>query len=529
MEEDKKLRVDDIAYYKNSIDLNFNWLKGLFVMIPAVTLLAYFYGMVFVFLDTIFGGELLFIVKIVVDAVYLCAFGIVGYWVNRFLEIRDKRSIMLSGCVYGLLALYCSWVFFLGELGQRNPGGLFFPGEFSVAINDLLEHGWFYFEGEMITGFMLWGAWLVEAAAIIGAPAYLYLKLSRDNLYCETCQKWCDEYIFTGVFAYFDEEQLQKSVIAQDFSFLEGVQLAQEDEIGYQISGNCCETCNEIFAVTLSKLPFELNDDGEYERKDGCDTTILAHHLKIDQAIFNQLRNGEYNNHDDENEDEGLIEEHIAEPVDDLSVTDEEKKVETKVVSDVPADGKLHLEELITRFNQTYSGKKSKKVFVGEEITEKILTKHLKKYLKLNPDEQPLLLVNMFKHSKKSALVLTDQKLHWMLMKTKNKKGRHLLKAGDSLALASDQKKGISGAYIGHQFELNGENIGYIQLTTGFGLTGAGKIDNKVDKSAVLFLRKLFQFLGDEGPFTTKDISKKDKNSGHKVFGVLEDIKDILS
>jgi hypothetical protein len=163
------------------------------------------------------------------------------------------------------------------------------------------------------------------------------------------------------------------------------------------------------------------------------------------------------------------------------------------------------LGQIIINYIQTYTGKKSKYIYTGDEIKSKYIENHKSRYLILEPDEKLLVMLNKGAiFGVLTGLIVTNQKIHFCTLKksvwagylpwffTGPKGSRRIsdlssIEIAESFFLQLNYWDGSSTSYIGHELRINDEILGYVRMGTFF------------DKKAVAFLNGLFDCLADSG------------------------------
>jgi hypothetical protein len=160
------------------------------------------------------------------------------------------------------------------------------------------------------------------------------------------------------------------------------------------------------------------------------------------------------------------------------------------------------LAQIIINYVQTYSGKKSKYIYTGDEIKSKYIENHRSKYLILEPDEKLLVMLNKGAiFGVMTGLTVTNQKIHFCTLKKSvwagylpwfftGPKGSRRISDLSSIEIAESfflQVNWYASSYIGHELRINDEILGYVRMGTFF------------DEKAVAFLNGLFDCLADSG------------------------------
>ncbi len=154
----------------------------------------------------------------------------------------------------------------------------------------------------------------------------------------------------------------------------------------------------------------------------------------------------------------------------------------------------VDLTSFITDFCNGYKGAKSKNIWCLEQISAKQIEKHKKAYLNLSDGEKPLILLNKgaMIGSVFTGLLITDTYIHFCTLKKsffaslipwflKGVKGKAKISGLSSLEIA-EHDSCFGSAYIGHEFKINDEILGYVRMGSNITL----------DEEAISFLNGLF-------------------------------------
>ena len=115
------------------------------------------------------------------------------------LHVRNPLTMRMYGTVTGIATVYLSWVFFAWLLLRGTEPGAgstvlswaSSPAGVWAFANGLAEVGWFTLSGGLTpTGIVLWIAWIVEAAIVIGVCTRFAPCKVKAHGYCESCRRW---------------------------------------------------------------------------------------------------------------------------------------------------------------------------------------------------------------------------------------------------------------------------------------------------------------------------------------------------
>jgi len=156
------------------------------------------------------------------------------------------------------------------------------------------------------------------------------------------------------------------------------------------------------------------------------------------------------------------------------------------------------IQPLIRKFLRGYQGHRSENVWTEGNIEERNIADHSKKYLRLEPDEIPMIMLNKNALTIPfTGLTITNKRIHFLVLKKSFFASVVPLKKPPcSFAWSQLRSAEIAGhdlcfgtAYVGHELKLNNQVQGYLRMGTNILL----------DETAITYLNSFFDFLADEG------------------------------
>lgn len=231
-----------------------------------------------------------------VPFIYLNLLCTVGYAVALGASVgylmRQGKMRNTAVCVFGAVAVtlasfYASWAVWLAV----NISGK----EFSVSWLTLAQQplvlwevilkvnetgAWSMGRSKVpVSGGALWAVWAVEALIIlIGSPAMAWGVLTSD-LFCESCQSWCEEDKSLVSLGVVESAELKRHVEAKDFEYLKSVGTKIEgDEMWYRLDLHKCPGCDSTNAlsVKLEKLKIDSKGNASVETSGFMDKLLLS-------------------------------------------------------------------------------------------------------------------------------------------------------------------------------------------------------------------------------------------------------------
>ena len=212
-------------------------------------------------------------ISIVFVGVFAAGFAVAASSVAHFFRCRSPKFVALIGLLSAAYGLYCSWVVFEYALLHRqelpveidfwdlasSPSAVW---EIAQAIN---EEGWYKIKSLTPKGFVLWAFWAIEAAAVLIA-GLLSFALLPDRMYCEPCNRWCDEKHKDTRFAAPGDLESLHGLAAGDVRQIELLQ--PPSSVGpleplVQLAINRCENCQNTAGMRVSLVERSLDKDGD--------------------------------------------------------------------------------------------------------------------------------------------------------------------------------------------------------------------------------------------------------------------------
>jgi hypothetical protein len=261
-------------------------------MVPIALLLAFVYTYATVYIP--FVGYLSFVLTL--------AFGAgVGYGTAMLLrssKVRSPGLCALVGLIIGLVALYFSWATFIhlmirrhGEAGQAPSfiAVLLSPAGIWGLMREIGKTGWYSLgsgEGFTPKGWVLWLFWVLEAGIIVGLPTLMGGFMIADVVFCERCNRWCDEVKGLLFFEPDAEMNAAERLIQGDLSALETLDKGSEyDDLVLRVDIRRCSQCRDFFTLSFKLVQKVLDDKGNKQDKE----TALITNMLISGEQHRQL------------------------------------------------------------------------------------------------------------------------------------------------------------------------------------------------------------------------------------------------
>ena len=191
---------------------------------------------------------------------------------GRMAKVRNPGFMTLVGLFIGVVALYCSWAAFESVLicrsldeGEEGIGYLQMlmrPGDLWALCQALNETGWYEIKGSTPSGIALWIMWGIEAAVIVGATVFGALGSISDEVFCESCNAWCDDRDIGLVLGLPTDEGLFNRVKEGDIGALESLELPLSGMPFLNIEVKQCESCNDMSSYQAKLVEHKVDDKG---------------------------------------------------------------------------------------------------------------------------------------------------------------------------------------------------------------------------------------------------------------------------
>lgn len=198
-------------------------------------------------------------------------------------KCRSPALSSLIGFLLGGWAFYSWWaVFVYALLGSRvddfnatmldvvlSPVGIW---EVAKAIG---KEGWFTIAGITPKGWVLWGAWGVEAICVLATTTCGAAATPLTRVFCETCDIWCD--VEKRKFGFGEKPHLLTELSADNLAPLaELVPHVDEHSDHVRLDTWHCPHCRETAVLQINRVTVSLDKDGKPQENDDAVTPMLV-------------------------------------------------------------------------------------------------------------------------------------------------------------------------------------------------------------------------------------------------------------
>ena len=220
-----------------------------------------------------------------------CAMGGFVGWAAKQGKIRNTAITGSLGLLIGSLALYVAWAFDpLARLGPENGFIAFAPSVIAEYIRWGLEEGFWSIGngGDLVTGNMLAGIWIAEAAIILAGSSLIAVGFMSDHPFCEECNEWTKTE--KGI-RYLEIRDAKPSTLggikSGDLQALDELTPSDASEHPYlRIDLNACPNCDASNYVTLQVVDMGTDGNGNPAEQESAMLT----NLKVSEEETLQLR-----------------------------------------------------------------------------------------------------------------------------------------------------------------------------------------------------------------------------------------------
>ena len=242
-------------------------------------------------LGIIYGFAILFIPFIYLNFFITLAYGgAIGYSLGKigyFTKIRNYTVIVIFGVLFGFVAEYFGWVFWIQAF--RDSGAPDFSiFEVFEDMGRIANRGAWSIFGITPTGIALYIIWIIEAIMIIGAAVVFAITGFGSKPFCERCNSWTDEINLKSTLnGTSNPIKLVTELENKNFDSL--IQLASKESVFRQtrVTLSTCKKCNNEYYLTLNDVKVTINDKGKAEESE--DT--IVENLIINKQEFEEIKN----------------------------------------------------------------------------------------------------------------------------------------------------------------------------------------------------------------------------------------------
>lgn len=196
--------------------------------------------------------------------------GIVTARALKWGKVRNTWVALAVTAATALLAWDISWAVWIyaafrqAEVDVSLVEIFLQPGVLWEVIQEVNKEGaWTIGSGFSPTGLALWIFWGIEALLILGAAFYFAWDRSRDEVFCEGCNSWCEVKALVRV-GEGDGGELKKRIEAKDLGFLEKRGAIQPGASAwFQLDLRSCPACGLTNTLTVNSVILKVEEEKE--------------------------------------------------------------------------------------------------------------------------------------------------------------------------------------------------------------------------------------------------------------------------
>lgn len=209
---------------------------------------------------------------------------------GKIAKIRNSTILTIFGIIFGLFAVYSSWVIWLFELFQRqewvfNPVTILHIMQF-LSIEGVWSSGSF-----TPTGFLLYIIWFVEAAIIVGGCIYASSTYIKNDAFCEKCNAWVnDKYKLFNLNYVCNSTKLKNLLHQGQFSALSDLKIQNPPGDAYTtVELSKCSNCDELYLLKVNTVKIIRKSDDTFKTY----KTAIVQNMIIDSEIYDSIKSWE--------------------------------------------------------------------------------------------------------------------------------------------------------------------------------------------------------------------------------------------
>lgn len=196
----------------------------------------------------------------------------------RSLPLTSMAAILITGT--GLVAAWVTWLSLVFRTrGIRlSPFEFLVPTTFGKAITLVYQDGaWGFTQEASVSGPVLGIIWLIETAVIFYFAVVPPLQRLRDEVYCESCNRWGEARSLVTLAPSLSESELRTSIERGDYTLLHQAKLAADPRYFLHLSFRGCPNCDNTQTLCLDNVTITVDKEGKEKTK----TTHLINRLRL--------------------------------------------------------------------------------------------------------------------------------------------------------------------------------------------------------------------------------------------------------
>lgn len=227
-----------------------------------------------------------------ISLLFIAGFGFgLLFSVSVILKLTKCRSSMFAaalGLGTGLLALYVSWAVFIYALLSRHEPLfdqsiveiLTSPALVWRVVESINETGWYSLGDMTPSGGVLWAFWGIEALVIVGASVMGGIIALSDEVFCERCNRWCDESPNMPRLALPSADE-EPAVRQASLAALKQLAAATPGEPHLGVALKACGQCETMATAQVKLISYTVDKEGDVE--ENAENISEVHQISADE------------------------------------------------------------------------------------------------------------------------------------------------------------------------------------------------------------------------------------------------------
>lgn len=269
-------------YYRHSGRtplLNLLWATALAFAVAIAA--AIVYGNIVTLIDNFVG-------RIMVPFGFGLAVGASTSWLIKRAKVRSLAVSLAIVAVASSLACYVAALAWINRTSNYVFSGMSLY-QFDLN-NPVFNPAYAWRVARRISGHpgSLIGYWILEGTLIFAATLRISIPVLRREMFCEHCNRWCGKPKCVRRIEIGDPARLRQSLELHDFSYLESLLSALDNEY-WEISHDHCKGCDRLHALVIVQKRL-MRYQVDHRRR--METTTLINRLLLNPAEVASLRRG---------------------------------------------------------------------------------------------------------------------------------------------------------------------------------------------------------------------------------------------
>ena len=190
-----------------------------------------------------------------------------SHFMHRF-KVRSRALIMALSLGLASIGWFFAWLVWLDHTFGDQVSMLDLANPILVAqlVVQIFETGTWSVGSSLsgaVNGIPLALVWLVEAALILVAAAFVTHGMTDDRVFCEKCESWCQLLFDRKYFDMTEKEKLHEALVAQgDLSALEAAQPPSSGGTWLSLKIGVCDNCQGTNVLAIDQITQSFDDRG---------------------------------------------------------------------------------------------------------------------------------------------------------------------------------------------------------------------------------------------------------------------------